>query len=67
MHKAMAERCRLCTANDREALVEQLAITLYQSRIDPMVDPTWDHSGMWQTIMRDFAETSLHILEHGHG
>jgi hypothetical protein len=34
----MPDRCRLCTANDREALVEHVAAALWESRRQGTLD-----------------------------
>lgn len=58
-------RCRICTANDRDALVEQLAGELWESRRDRTVDAPWDEAPVyWQAAFRQFAETAFAALEH---
>ena len=60
-------RCRLCTTNDRPALVEELAAEMWESRRDREIDPPWSEAGQyWQPAMRQFAEVSLRMLERGH-
>jgi hypothetical protein len=64
----MVDRCRLCTTNDREALVEQLASELWLSHRDSEVDPDWQNAApYWQRVMRTFAATTLRTLEREHG
>lgn len=58
--------CRICTANDEEALIEQVAEAMWltQSSTDP--DDEWRPWGQagpyWQRIMREFATASLRVL-----
>jgi hypothetical protein len=53
-------RCRLCSVNDREALVEELAEKMWESRRDREIDPPWDGAGpYWQGVMRGFARTTM--------
>ncbi len=62
--------CRLCTANDEDALVETLAADLWESRRHGTLDDRpWEQAGdHWQRIFRDFALTALESLraEHRH-
>jgi len=63
----MSDRCRLCSANDREALAEQLAQEMWESRRDRELDPPWEGAGpYWQYAMRQFAEATINML-HPHG
>jgi hypothetical protein len=60
-------RCRLCTTNDRDGLVEQLAAEMYASRSEQGIDPPWERAGeYWQRAMRQFAEATLKMLEREH-
>ncbi|UAK25887.1 hypothetical protein [Sphingomonas nostoxanthinifaciens] len=53
-------RCRLCTANDREAVIEKLAADMWCSRIDI----PWDEAGiMWQKAFRQMAEAAVRSLQ----
>ncbi|MGF7156461.1 hypothetical protein [Novosphingobium gossypii] len=58
--------CRICTANDEEALIEQMAEAMWmtQSSTDP--DDEWqprERAGpYWHRIMRQFAAASLGVL-----
>lgn len=66
----MAERCRLCTANDREGVIEQLAADLWNSRRHGTLDDrAWPEAGSyWQRIFREFAETAVQSMQgHSHG
>ena len=57
-------RCRLCSANDREAVVEQLAADLWESRrLGTLDDWPWDQtSEYWKRTFRAFAETAVDSL-----
>lgn len=58
--------CRICTANDEEALVEQMAEAMWstQESTDTHTDwSPWEDAGpYWQRIMRDYARASLGVL-----
>ncbi|MBV9527892.1 hypothetical protein [Sphingomonas sp.] len=57
-------RCRLCTSNDRDALIEELAIEMWESRRDREIDPPWEGAGdYWQRAMREFAAATVKMLE----
>jgi hypothetical protein len=60
----MPERCRLCTANDEEALIDDLAGQLWESRRDGTLDdvPWVDAGSYWQRIFQDFARTAVGAL-----
>lgn len=61
-------RCRLCTANDPEALTEQLARQMWESRRDREIDPDWDNaSPYWQLTFREFAAQTIRMLSHSDG
>jgi hypothetical protein len=56
-------RCRLCTANDRGALAEELAHRMWDSRRDREIDPPWENAGeYWPLVMRQFAAQALDML-----
>ena len=61
----MTDRCRLCTANDREALVEELAAELWDDRRPGSLDdhPWTDASPMWQRTFRGFAERAIELMQ----
>jgi hypothetical protein len=61
-------RCRLCTANDIDALVDELAGELWESRRHGTLDdwPWQDASPMWKTTFRDFARTAVEVLGARH-
>lgn len=63
-----ANRCRLCTANDREGLVEQLAHDLWESRRHGTLDDVpWATAGdHWHRVFREFAATAIDSLTHQH-
>ena len=63
----MANRCRLCTNNDREALVEELAARMWESQRDRAIDPDKfeDASPYWQMAFRGFASQTLSMLSDG--
>jgi hypothetical protein len=59
-------RCRLCTSNDREGLIEQLAERMWESRRDREIDYAWAECGEhWQRAMRLFARETVEMLEAG--
>lgn len=59
-------RCRICSANDETALVEQMAEAMWltQETRDPDNEwQPWDQAGpYWQRVMREFAAASLNVL-----
>jgi hypothetical protein len=63
-HSHHAGPCRICTANDPEALVEGLAADLWETqRHGTLEDRDWDRAGeYWQRIFRAFAETAIRTL-----
>ena len=65
----MPNRCRLCTTNDREALIEELAAEMWGSRRRGTLDdvPLAEAGSHWQRVFREFAETTISMLERGHG
>lgn len=60
-----AERCRLCGANDVDALVEQLAEDLWDSRrVGAMKSRLWGEAGSyWQQAFREMAATAVENLK----
>lgn len=60
-------RCRLCTTNDRDALIEELAARMWERRRDREIDPDrWeDAPRYWQITFRDFASQTLTMLSDG--
>lgn len=53
--------CRICTTNDREALVEELAAEFWRDAVDAR---TWAEAGTyWQPIYRRFAERAVTLME----
>jgi hypothetical protein len=63
----MSDRCRLCTTNDRDALIDELAAEMWASRRDDEMDPPWENAGpYWHQAMRQFAEATVAML-HPHG
>ncbi len=50
----------------REGLVLKLAEEMWISRMDRGIDPPWERAGHWQGVLRDFAETTLKMLERDH-
>jgi hypothetical protein len=50
------QRCRLCTVNDREALIEQLARELWVRHRGGMDNWRWEDCGAyWQTVFMGLA------------
>ena len=64
-------RCRICSANDREQLIEDMAREMWDThKSADKADEwrPWEKAGLyWQTIMRQFAEATLKALTHEHG
>jgi hypothetical protein len=60
----MTHRCRICTANDRDALIEHVAEQLWESRRHGTLDdwPWAEAGGYWQGIMRELATTAVEAL-----
>ncbi|WCM29174.1 hypothetical protein NDN01_09935 [Sphingomonas sp. QA11] len=60
----MADRCRLCSANDIDAVIEQTAADLWESRRHGTLDDVpWAQAGeYWQRIFRELAETAARSL-----
>ena len=59
------ERCRLCTTNDVEGLIEEIAQELWAS-FPKDVAGTWaDAEGYWQHVMRTHARVIVGLL-HKH-
>lgn len=58
--------CRICTANDEDALVEQMAEAMWMTQSSTNPDDEWrpwEPAGpYWQRIMRQFAAASLGVL-----
>ncbi len=57
-------RCRLCTANDLDALREEMAEALWESRRHGTLDDwPWVEAGpMWQRIFREFGDTAVDAM-----
>lgn len=60
----MTQRCRLCSTNDREALIEHVAERLWESRRHGTLDDwEWiDAGGYWQPVYRELAKTAVETL-----
>lgn len=63
-------RCRICSANDREQLVEDTAREMWATQISSDPAAEWREWGQahsyWRTIMLQFAEASLRAIQHQH-
>lgn len=57
--------CRICTANDREALIDDLARAFWESGTGETFDDRfWEDAGSyWRPIYRGFAERALLTME----
>lgn len=57
--------CRLCTTNDREALVERVAAKMWDSRMGEFeVATPWDLAGAtWQSKFREMAVVAVMALD----
>ena len=60
-------RCRLCTANDVEGMIEDVAAELWEHRRHGTLDDRpWDDAGaMWQSVFREFAGTAVNAIRTG--
>lgn len=60
-------RCRLCTANDREGMIEEVAAKLWEHRRHGTLDDRpWQEAGpMWQSVFREFAGTAVNVIRAG--
>lgn len=59
------QRCRLCTANDRQTLIDSVAEDLWESRRHGFDGrPFADCGPYWQRIFREYAETAIDSLQH---
>lgn len=60
----MADRCRLCTTNDLDGLIESLAIDMWDTRRRGSLDDReWERAGpYWQGIFRELAAASVAYL-----
>ena len=63
-------RCRICKANDREALVNDVARAMWETQSSTNPDDEWrpwDRAGpYWQRIMREFANATVKVLKADH-
>ncbi|MBB4859603.1 hypothetical protein HNO88_002932 [Novosphingobium chloroacetimidivorans] len=63
-------RCRICTSNDIEALVEEVAEAMWltQETADPANEwRPWEKAGpYWQRIMREYANATVKVLSAEH-
>lgn len=61
-------RCRICTSNDRDQLVEDMARAMWDTQESSSMDAEWEPwdkaPPYWQNIMRQFADVSLKVLQH---
>lgn len=59
--------CRICTTNDQESLIEELAERMWLSRRDLEIDPDkWEDAGpYWQIVMRQFASDTIKLARYG--
>lgn len=57
-------RCRLCTSNDDNAVIEHLAEKLWDSRIERLEGPwAWKDAGAtWQAAFREMALAARQAL-----
>jgi len=57
-------RCRLCTSNDDEAVIEHLAEKMWDSRMDYFEERTpWSKAGgTWQSAFREMAVAARQAL-----
>ena len=64
-------RCRICSANDREQLIDDMAREMWDTQRSASPDDEWrpwERAGpYWQGIMRRFAEATLRALQASNG
>jgi hypothetical protein len=60
----MTGRCRLCTSNDEDAVIEHVAAYMWESRMERVEDRTpWKEAGAtWQTAFREMAVAAQQAL-----
>lgn len=60
----MSSRCRICTTNDHEGLVEELSERIWENRRDRDIDPDMspDAPPYWQMVMRGLASETIELL-----
>lgn len=58
-------RCRLCTSNDDDALIEHLAEYTWNARVERMAeDVPWSEAGAtWQALFREYAVSVVQALK----
>lgn len=63
--------CRICTTNDQEALVDELAREMWASCSDSDPGSEWQPweqaEPYWQRIFRQYAAAFLKVAHRGHG
>jgi hypothetical protein len=65
----LADRCRLCTANDRDALIDQVAERMWErQRHGSPSDWPWAEAGpYWRPIYIELAATAVELLDETPG
>lgn len=59
-------RCRLCSTNNLDELIEQVAQEIWRTFPSDTCLP-WDDAGSyWQTVMRNHATVTVELLKAGH-
>ena len=57
-------RCRVCSSNDRESLVDEIAREVWESGGHGVA---WEDTfPQWHTVYRQHAEAMLRVLERDH-
>lgn len=65
-------RCRICSANDPETLVEDVAKAMWKTQTNDDTHTDWEPweeaSPFWQQRMRQFATATIRVIlaEHAH-
>lgn len=63
-------RCRICSSNDEETLIEDVARAMWLTQESSSMDAewrVWENAGpYWQTIMKQFAAATIKTLRHPH-
>jgi hypothetical protein len=64
-HARMPNRCRLCTSNDRDALVDEMAANAWEAA---RYGESWEAvREPWKSAFRHHANLMLQALERDHG
>ena len=58
-------RCRLCTTNDLDGLIEEVAREMWEGY--KAENGKWDdNAGYWQIVFRNYARSMMTVLHREH-